>query len=1012
MKIDLSCPVELWQYTTPSEGNPECNFALNNLSDKVVTSVQMTLICHAAQGELLFRQTERFQGVSAAPGERFSVGLAPLQWEHASSLEVVIEKVWFDDATIWRRGTASLTEYEGNALPPGRRLDQLRFVAGPDAVGYPNVQERVWVCVCGRANPLLSDRCCRCERRRDTVFATCSRDNVEQLIAVHEQKLRSVAKAAREDTSRLAEEREAARLKALKKKRNLRIAALSGVAAAALLAAGAVWGLPALRYANAGALLTRGAYDDARAAYQSLGDYADARALLLECDYRKAESLAATGEAAALSEAAALYQSLGDYLESPARYQQAVYDQGMLWLGAGKYDAAAEAFLSLGTYRDSQTQLQESQYRQADKLFQDESYIAARILFEDLGAYRDAPDQVAACDLALGQAALAQGDFRSAVDKLTLAGTAEGAAELLQEACYGLAEQLHAAGDLEQAGILYQQAGDYADAALKANGSLYEQAMARMNAGDFAKAQALFTRISGYLDSETLAWECVYRQALTLYNTGDEGGAIDLLITIPKHEKGVDLLRMARYRQAGKLVTAGSTEEAATLYALLGDYQDAPTRLRDLRYTMAEAAYAAGDYAAAAPLYQALGRYKDSQDKFRQTQYSVATAANAAGEYRAAIEGFALLGNYKDSAAQLEAATYQLALNLKASGDVEEAIALLNSLPDNAQAKAQLSEITMSEAMKAQAAGDLDKASELYLALGDFGAARENYHAIQYELAMRRMTAGDYRAAAPLFAALGDYRDAAAQAAACMQEAYDRYAVPARAAYETKDWQTVVDTLADFDTANLPEAYADLVGMYEEACYQYAETLYDAGKPYEALPYYQRIPDYKDVAARKLTRRAYLILGVWESADGQRTAAFRQDGLCTLFGETLYFRVDGYGLWTGAQADALTLTHKLTTLSETALSIRVLSQGAGAVYPLQRKGDAAEAMALAMGVPAQGNAPAATPTADAAADTATLSPAGTAAAQTATPAATASPATSPADSPSVQTSPQTSAAPV
>ena len=52
-----------------------------------------------------------------------------------------------------------------------------------------------------------------------------------------------------------------------------------------------------------------------------------------------------------------------------------------------------------------------------------------------------------------------------------------------------------------------------------------------------------------------------------------------------------------------------------------------------------------------------------------------------------------------------------------------------------------------------------------------------------------------------------------------------------------------------------------------------AAALYDAGKPYEALPYYQRIPEYKDVAARKLTRRAYLILGVWESADGQRSAA-------------------------------------------------------------------------------------------------------------------------------------------
>ena len=50
MKIDLSCPVELWQYTPPTAESPECAFVLNNLSDKVVASVQVTLACHAADG--------------------------------------------------------------------------------------------------------------------------------------------------------------------------------------------------------------------------------------------------------------------------------------------------------------------------------------------------------------------------------------------------------------------------------------------------------------------------------------------------------------------------------------------------------------------------------------------------------------------------------------------------------------------------------------------------------------------------------------------------------------------------------------------------------------------------------------------------------------------------------------------------------------------------------------------------------------------------------------------------
>ena len=77
MKIDLTCPVELWQFTMPSEGHPECGFVLNNLSDKVVVSVQVTLIGYGQGETLLFRQVERAQGLSAGAGERFSLSLLP-----------------------------------------------------------------------------------------------------------------------------------------------------------------------------------------------------------------------------------------------------------------------------------------------------------------------------------------------------------------------------------------------------------------------------------------------------------------------------------------------------------------------------------------------------------------------------------------------------------------------------------------------------------------------------------------------------------------------------------------------------------------------------------------------------------------------------------------------------------------------------------------------------------------------------------------------------------------------
>lgn len=1002
MKIDLTCPVELWQYTMPSEGHPECGFVLNNLSDKVVVSVQVTLIGYAQGETLLFRQVERAQGLSAGAGERFSLSVLPTQWDNVQTIDLVIEKVWFDDATIWRRGSVPLTEYMPNTLPPGRRLDQLRFVAGPDAAGYPQEQAHVWVCVCGRANELRSDRCCRCERRRDTVFATCSRENVEQLIAVHEQKLIDVARAAREDASRLAEEREAAHLRAIRHKQTVRRMIIGACCLLVVVAVGLLWGLPALRYAKATTLLQNGQYDEARAALTELGGYGDARALLSECDYRQASALMKSDSADDLAQAVALYQTLSGYQDSDAQYQAALYQLGKIDMQAQRYDSASDAFLQLGSYQDSEQLVKQCQYLQADNLMQNQSYVAARILFADLGDYQDAVARVAECNYHLGVTALDTGDYHAAVTQLTAAGDTQDAPELLQRASYLLAETLQDAGQYEQAGLMYKQADDYEDAALKANSNLYELAKEKMTEGDYVKAAELFQTVIPYLDSETLAWDCVYQQALAAATSGADEQAVTLLETIPKHQQGATLLSQCRYRLAGVYAEAGELDKAIAMYELLGNYQDAPKLLETLRYQQAETAYTAGDYATAEPLYEQLGKYEDSADKLTACRYQLAVAALAAGRYQEAIEGFAALGKYQDSAKQLESATFSLALDLKTSGDLDTALALLQTLPDNTDARQQISDITLGEARKAQAAGDLEKASQLYLALGDYSDARDGYNVCQYTLATQKRDAGDMRAAAALFAALGDYQDAATQAEACAYEAYGQYAQPARTAYEAKDWLTVIQTLTGFDDSNLPADYRDLQGMYQQACYNYAEALYDQGKVYEALPYYQLIPDYLDVTTKKLQRRCYLILGQWESVDGERAAAFRTDGTCTLFGEELYFAINGYALETGKTADTLTITHKLTTLTDTSLSIRVLTGGSSynAVYPLVRTShdaapltDASQATATETPAATQTNAAEATVT-PTLIPTATNTPAATLA-PTVTPTATPKPTAKP-----------------
>lgn len=900
MKIDLSCPVELWQFSTPTPEEPECTFVLNNLSEKVVTSVQVTLICHDREEKLLFRQIERIQGLSAGAGERFSIMLLPSQWGEVAGVELVIEKVWFDDATIWRRGSGSLTEYQPNNLPAGRALDELRFVAGKDAAGYPQRQAHVWMCVCGRPNSKERTRCCRCGRSLETVLASYQKANVDQLIAIHEQKLLDIARKARVDASKLAQEREAAvKLKERKAKRRLRwtiALACVAVAAAVLL----VWGLPAMRFGEAESLLAQGKYGEARAAFAAMGDSPHTRERLLRCDYLEAKGWMEAGGLAGLQKAAAVFAAQKDFEDSHALWQQCSYRMGEMELEAGAYESAAENFQQLGDYQDSADKLKETTYRQAEQLMANDGIVAAQVLFRGLGEYRDSQDKVLECEYALGTAAEEANDLEAALRHYEAIPEYEDVPQRMQAAYYALAEQKLAQGSFEEAGKLYLRVGDYENAKLKANDSLYQMARETMEAGDYPKAAELFGEIVPYLDSESQRFECLYRQAEALLAAQDLPGAAELFASIPQHKDAMDRARECNYRIAQEHQEQGRFAEGLALFEALGDYQDSAQKALECRYQIAQNAFAEKDYAAA-------------------------------------VEAFSALGQYQDAPQKLESATYELAMQFKEKGDMDQAITLLSSLPRDSNAQQQLSGIAYQQAMKKKEEGELAQASALLLALGDYGDAREQYQMCQYELGLLLKSQGKLAEAGAVFLALGNYSDAAQQGQAAYQEAFGAVADPAREAFQNKDYQAAYEALRDFPMEDLPQQYADLPELRDQACYLYAEELYDQGKAYEALPYYRAIPQYRDVADKKLTRRAYLILGSWESTTGKK-AVFRDDGTCNLMGQELTFQVDSYSLLTGTDPQALTLTHKLTVLTREGMTLREVAQD-GVVYKFTRVSD-------------------------------------------------------------------------
>ena len=240
MKIDLTCPVELWHFKMPTEQYPVISLNLYNLSDKAVTSLQAAFLSFDAEGAQFARQVERASGLSGQPRSAFEVLVAAEDGHLASRMDFIIEKVWFEDGTVWRRGSGPMSEYRPNRLEPSRQLDLLRQLAGADALGYPSDQGAVWVCLCGRPNPASASECQRCGREKHDQFTRFNKAAVETLIYRRDSELEEKAHQARLEAGRMQEEREQ---KEQRRRKRIRRSLLA-VLILALLAAGAGPGSP------------------------------------------------------------------------------------------------------------------------------------------------------------------------------------------------------------------------------------------------------------------------------------------------------------------------------------------------------------------------------------------------------------------------------------------------------------------------------------------------------------------------------------------------------------------------------------------------------------------------------------------------------------------------------------------------------------------------------------------------------------------------------------------------
>lgn len=247
MLIDLTCPAEVYHTQMPAEETPYVSISLQNLSDRVIVAAKVSVALVNDRGVELEHATADGQALNVRPHAAFRLNAPCLPHPGAVRVEATLEKVRFNDMTDWTRNPDACVEYTPNNLPVSPALTNLQFIAGESAVGFPSLQDGLWVCVCGRPNPDSAETCARCRRQKETVFSRYNRETVEILVSQREKQLALASRGTREDMARIQHirEEEYNRQEALRKRRRRLLWCIP--VCIALVAAMFLWIEPALR---------------------------------------------------------------------------------------------------------------------------------------------------------------------------------------------------------------------------------------------------------------------------------------------------------------------------------------------------------------------------------------------------------------------------------------------------------------------------------------------------------------------------------------------------------------------------------------------------------------------------------------------------------------------------------------------------------------------------------------------------------------------------------------------
>lgn len=607
MQIDLTCPVEIFRTTVPTAGSQVLELTMFNLSDRVIVSAEVTARLLSASGLEKEKMVFRGRALNGRPHSTFVMNVPMGFSAGARNAEVTVEKIWFADNDTWQRKDGTEKEYTPNALPSSPALTRLKYVAGDFAVGYPEQQDGLWVCVCGRPNPDRETVCARCRQDKGAVFERFCREAVEKQVYLREKQLDLSSRSAREDTARLQRIREEEyNLDRARRGRRIRLGCF--LALFLVLTAGLVRGaIPALRTRLAVREMEQGNYTSALETLRDVAFFPGTEEKIAECEWQLAAASAETSEEIdELAAAARLLRENAEREGSAALADKADLKRANLLYGKGDRAGALAAAEAVDPENAERISLErDCLFDTANEQLAAGDYAAARDAFVSLGDYPGAAELATECIYRPAVAMLENKAYEDAIRELSRIPDYKDSRQLTLQCHYQIAADMEAVGDLTGAATEFLLAGDYKDAPDKNREMVYLQAEEALKKGKLEDAQVLYASIPGYEDADDKSNACLYTLANIAMADMEYTLAYGMLKQVPEGYLDADSLRVRAAYEAGKTARDnGDLETARELLEAAGKYKNAQRILNQVNAEIQKAQEAAEAAAQAAQAAQ------------------------------------------------------------------------------------------------------------------------------------------------------------------------------------------------------------------------------------------------------------------------------------------------------------------------------------------------------------------------------------------------------------------------